>query len=71
MQGFVPLPEGDVLELLRTFSQIKSLQKVVLFPEIYAFPGVDEYERTENKYQLLKMAYIFLEMKERFDVELE
>lgn len=71
MQGYTPPPRDDILELLLICSQIRTLQKAILFPEAYAFPGNIEQEREMNKYQTMALSYRFMEMKGRFDIQLE
>ena len=71
MQGYTPLPQNDILELLHITAQIRSIQKVVLFPESYGFPGNNELEREMNKYHTMRFSYRYLKMRGRQDVELE
>jgi len=47
------------------------LQKAVLFPESYAFPGNIEQEREINKYQTMAFSYRYLELRGRPDIHLE
>ena len=71
MQGYTPLPQNDILEILHITAQIRSVQKVVLFPESYGFPGNNELEREMNKYHTMRFSYRYLKMRGRQDVELE
>ena len=70
MQGYTPLPRTDVMDLLHICALIPTLQKVVLFPESYAFPGNDDYERQLNKYHMLSLCYRYLSLRNRPDIEL-
>ena len=71
MQGYTPLPQNDILEILHITAQIRSIQKVVIFPESYGFPGNNELEREMNKYHTMRFSYRYLKMRSREDVELE
>lgn len=71
MQSYTPLPDSDILEILHIVSVIPSLQKVLLLPETYAFPGNNDAERETNKYHMLRDCYSYLSMRQRSDIELE
>ena len=71
LQGYTPAPHEDTLQLLHIISQILTLQKAVLFPESYAFPGNVEAEREANKLQTLRFSYRYLELRARPDIMLE
>lgn len=71
IQGYTPPSNDDILELLLICSQIRTLQKAVLFPETYAFPGNVEREREMNKYHTLRFSYHYLELCGRPDLSLE
>lgn len=71
LQGYTPAPHDDMVQLLHICSQIPSLQKAVLFPESYAFPGNVEEEREANKYHTLRFSYRYLELRGRPDIMLE
>ena len=59
-QSYTPLPEGQTLDLLKVCCDIRNLQKITLFPEVYAFPGENEHEREWNKYHILRLCYHYL-----------
>ena len=71
LQGYTPAPNDDIVQLLHICSQIRTLQKAVLFPESYAFPGNVEAERDANKLHTLRFSYRYLELRGRPDVMLE
>jgi len=71
LQGYTPPPSEEILQLLHICSQIASLQKAVLFPESYAFPGNIEAEREANKHHTLRFSYRYLELRGRPDIALE
>lgn len=71
VQGYTPPSNEDILQLLSVCAQIRTLQKAVLFPESYAFPGNVEDERELNKYQTLCFSYRYLELCGRSDLMLE
>lgn len=70
LQGYTPLSKEDTLELLSITSQIRSLQKVRVFPDVYAFPGSNETERRLNKYHMAQFCYRYLTIKGRPDIRL-
>ena len=71
MQGYTPLSQNDTLELLKVCAQISTLQKAVLFPEVYGFPGGNEKEREMNRIGILRLGYRYLAMRGREDILLE
>ena len=71
MQGYTPLPQNDTLDVLRVCVQMPRLQKVILFPEVYAFPGNNDAERQVHKVHMMRSSYRYLEMRSRPDIELE
>lgn len=71
MQGYTPLPQAGTLELLSICAQIRSLQKAVIFPEVYGFPGNNESEREMNRYHTYRFSYRYLKMRGRADIDLE
>ena len=71
MQNYVPLPLTDILEILHICTQVITLQKVILFPEVYAYPGNNDQERNMNRIHMYRSSYRYLGMKGRADLELE
>lgn len=71
MQSYVPLPLDDILELLSVLIKLPKLQKLLLLPGAYAFPGNTQYDREENKIHMLLASYRYLELQGRGDIELE
>lgn len=71
LQNYVPLPLTDVLEILHICTQISTLQKIILFPEVYAYPGHTEQERQMNLIHMYRSSKRYLAMKSRDDLELE
>ena len=71
LTGYTPLPQNDSLEVLSCIAQIRSLQKAVIFPEVYGFPGANERERAMNRYHTFRFSYRYLAMRGRADIELE
>ncbi len=70
IQGYIPLPEPGTLELIHVCSQIRTLQKLILFPETYAFPGQNDVEREMNKSHTMSLSYRYLAMRKREDISL-
>lgn len=71
MHGYTPLSHGDTLELLSVCSKIRSMQKILLLPEVYGFPGSNERERESSRLETLRLGYRYLAMRDRHDIELE
>lgn len=71
IQSFTPPPLPDVHELLQDCSTVFSLQKCLLLPETYAFPGSNDNDRIRNREMLLDIAYQYLEQLGRTDIDLE
>jgi len=61
----------STLNILLACSPIRTLQKVLLFPEVYAFPGDDDMQRQANKDHALRLCYGFLSSLGRNDIDLE
>lgn len=49
LQSYIPPSRSDLLWLLEACLDLPFLQRVLIFPEVYAFPGDVEVERRENK----------------------
>jgi hypothetical protein len=62
IHGYTPLPQDGTLELLSLCAQIRTLQKAILFPESYGFPGNNEREREMNRYHMYRFSYRYLKM---------
>lgn len=71
LTGYTPLPHTGSLEVLSIIAQNRSVQKAVIFPKVYGFPGNNEAERTMNRYHTLRLSYRYLVMRGRPDLELE
>lgn len=71
MQSYTPPSHEDIIQLLYICAQIRTLQKIILFPESYAFPGNIEQEREINKYHTLRFSYRYLDLRGRPDILLE
>lgn len=71
IQGYTPLPLDTTVTILDICARITLLQKVLLFPELYAFPGNNDWEREANKDHALGLGYHILASRNRPDVELE
>ena len=71
MQSYVPLPMHDIMEILSVCAAIPRLQKLLLLPGAYAFPGNSLQDRRENKVHTLLSCYRYLELRGRGDIELE
>ncbi|KAK3082745.1 hypothetical protein FSP39_004153 [Pinctada imbricata] len=71
VQSFTPLSMPETQSLLRDVCDITSLQKCILFPESFAFPGQNEFRRQENREEMIEDCDYFLAEMGRPDIELE
>ena len=71
LTGYTPLPHAGSLEVLSIIAQNQMLQKAVIFPKVYGFPGNNERERAMNRYHALRLSYRYLVMRRRHNFELE
>ena len=71
MQTYAPLPVQDVLEILSITSRMPLLQKMLIFPGVYAFPGSSVADREEQRIHLILTSYRYLAMRGRHDIEIE
>ena len=71
MQNFTPLSRNDVHAILHICSQIATLQKCVVLPESYAFPGNNDSARLLNKLRMVNYCYKYLASKSRPDLLLD
>lgn len=71
LQGYIPPSRSDLIRLLEECCNMHQLQRAVLFPEVYAFPGDVEQERRINKLMTLNFSYRLLELNGRADLKLE
>ena len=71
LQSYTPVNYDVLMELLDVLCRIQTLQKINLFPEVYAFPGNNDQEREMTKYHIMRVCYRYLELKDRPDIELE
>ena len=71
MQSYVPNKYDILMELLDIVSNIQSLQKINLLPEVYAFPGNNDTERELSKFHIMRVCYRFLELKNRPEIQLD
>lgn len=71
LQTYTPLPLEDIKSILQEASSIDTLQRCLLFPEHYAFPGNNELSRYENKENLVETCEEFLANIGRSDIEID
>ena len=60
-----------MMELLALLARVKTLQRCLIFPEAYAFPGTNNEARVQNKHRMLSFSYKYLNGKDREDLDLE
>ena len=71
VQSYTPLSREDTLELLSIAAQIRSLQKVLVYPDVYAFPGNNEGERRLNRSDMSRFCYRYLAIRGRLGLRME
>ena len=71
IHGYTPLSSNDYMELLKLCAKIPTLQKAIVFPKAYGFPGDNQRDREINRLATLRICYRYLTMRGREDIELE
>ncbi|ELU07771.1 hypothetical protein CAPTEDRAFT_193139 [Capitella teleta] len=71
LQGYTPLELTTTVDILEACARIPAIQKVLIFPEVYAFPGNNEWEREANKEQALHLGYSIMTSRGKSMVCLE
>ncbi|XP_059146067.1 uncharacterized protein LOC131933306 isoform X2 [Physella acuta] len=71
LQSFIPPPHYEVKAILEDCANITTLQKCVLLPEAYAFPGTHISQRAENHSRTVLLCSQYLDQLGRPDIELE
>ncbi|KAK0041004.1 leucine-rich repeat-containing protein 14 [Biomphalaria pfeifferi] len=71
VQSFIPPPHYEVKGILEDCANITTLQKCVVLPEAYAFPGTHISQRAENHHRTVSLCHQYLEQLGRSDIELE
>lgn len=69
IQPFTPPKMHEILDILHSFSMVKSLQKFFFLPSLYAFPGTNDYEREINAMKIIQICSSVLESKGRSDID--
>lgn len=71
IQNFTPPPQVDLQNILQDCANIPTLQKCIMLPEAYAFPGCNDEARCENRERIVMTCYQLLQQLGRSDVEIE
>ncbi|CAH1801458.1 unnamed protein product [Owenia fusiformis] len=71
MQGFTPIPKESITLILNDASSLRSIQRLNVLPEFYAFPGNNDEDRERNKANYVRFCYALLLQKKRLDIEVE
>ncbi|XP_012934999.1 uncharacterized protein LOC101852005 [Aplysia californica] len=71
IQSFIPPPLYEVRGILEDCANIQTLQKCVLLPEAYAFPGTHISQRADNHDRTVALCSQMLDQLGRADIELE
>lgn len=68
---FSCLPTGQVRCILEECANISTIQKCVLLPEAYAFPGTHISQRSDNHSRTVQLCSHYLDQLGRPDIEIE
>ncbi|KAH9515162.1 hypothetical protein Btru_019382 [Bulinus truncatus] len=71
VQSFIPPPIYEVKEILEDCANISTLQKCVVLPDAYAFPGTHISQRADNHRRTVSLCSQYLNELGRSDIELE
>jgi hypothetical protein len=69
IQPFTPPKVHEIMDIIHAFSKIKSLEKFCFLPSLYAFPGINDYEREQSAMKTIQICSSILESKGRSDIE--
>jgi hypothetical protein len=69
IQPFTPPPMHELIDIMHSFSLLKSLQRFSFLPSLYAFPGSNDYERENNALETYQICNSVLDAKGRSDIE--
>lgn len=69
IQPFTPPKMHEIMDIIHSFSRIKSLEKFCFLPSLYAFPGTNDYEREKSATKIIQICSSILESKGRSDIE--
>ncbi|BFZ18607.1 hypothetical protein BsWGS_21646 [Bradybaena similaris] len=71
IQSFIPPPSYEVRCILEECANISTIQKCVLLPEAYAFPGTHISQRSDNHSRTVQLCSHYLDQLGRSDIEIE
>lgn len=71
IQSFTPPPLTEMREIIEDCADIATLQRCILLPEAYAFPGSQISQRAANRETIALMCREILVQLGRADVQLE
>lgn len=69
VQPFTPPKMHEILDILHSICDIKSLQRVCFLPSLYAFPGANDQEREMAAEKMIRICAGILESRGRMDIE--
>jgi hypothetical protein len=69
VQPFTPPKMHEIIDIIHSFSRMKSLQKLYFLPSLYAFPGVNDFEREVAAMKIIRICSHVFESRGRNDIE--
>ena len=69
IQPFTPPKMHEIIDIIHSFSLIKSLQKIFFLPSLYAFSGTNDFEREISAMKIIRICSNIFESKGRNDIE--
>ncbi|CAF4141453.1 unnamed protein product [Didymodactylos carnosus] len=70
LKSFIPYLNWEFLDLMHAFANITTLKKLLLFPQLYAYPGANDDEREIAARDLYRRCCTILQTLGRTDLEL-
>ncbi|CAF0790880.1 unnamed protein product [Didymodactylos carnosus] len=70
LKGFIPYLNWEFLDLLHAYANLMTLKKLLLFPQLYAYPGANDDEREITARDLYRRCCTILQTLGRTDLEL-
>ena len=69
IEPFIPPRTQEIIDIVHSFSLIKSLQKFSFLPALHAFPGICEVDREVCAFKVIKLCAGILATKGRSDID--
>lgn len=69
IQPYTPPKMHEIIDIIHSFSRVKSLQRLYFLPLLYAFAGSNDYEREISAIKIIRTCYNIFESQGRTDIE--